>query len=140
MAQQGVCRDVLIHRAEGRVLLGRTSGAADARLEVDNHRVGFDQSGSEQRCEGKHRRSGVAPRGRDEFGTTDLVTKQFRQPVDELVEQTWAGVFGLVPLGVQVLVAEPEVGSEVDDVADLASDLGDDAHGDPMRQTDEYEV
>ena len=49
-------------------------------------------------------------------------------------------MFGLVPLGVEVLVVQSEVGAQVDDVSDPAADLWNDRHADAVRQANEDQI
>ncbi len=83
---------------------------------------------------------GVAAGGCNELRSLQLGSEQLGQAVDEFVEELGAGVLGSVPLGVERLVVETEVGTEVDDVAGLAANPGNDAHADTVWEPAEHHV
>ena len=73
-------------------------------------------------------------------GGPDLVPEQLGEPVGELGQELGGGVGLAVPLRVEVGVLEPEVGGQVDDVADLAQQIGHDRLAGAVGQPEEHEV
>src|SRR5207253_10894949 len=102
-----------VHLAEVRAKADRPACAADARLGVDDD-VRPNQPGRDGGRESEDGSGRVAAWDCDEPGFGQLGAMQLRKSEDRLLEQCWIGVWLAVPLWVQRLVVQPEVGAHVD--------------------------
>ncbi len=73
-------------------------------------------------------------------GGQDLVPIELGQPVGEVRQQPRRRVLLAVPLRVEGRVLQTEVGGQVDDVPDLADQLGDDRLAGAVGQAQEDEI
>ena len=70
--------------------------------------------GPDQRGESQEGGGGIAPRGRDQSCTPELIPVQFGQPIDEPVQKVRRHVGLAIPHGIQRRVGQSEVGGQVD--------------------------
>ena len=121
--------------------LGGPAGARHAADGVDDDAGGLDQPGPQQRGQGQGRGRRVAARPGDEARRrARSVAEQLGQAVDGLGQQLGDGVLLAVPLGVEGGVGQPEVGGQVDDVADPPAELGHDGLAGAVGQAAEGQV
>ena len=102
---------------------------------------GSTTPGAHERGQRQARRpSGSSPGAATCAAAEDLVAEQLGQPVGEVGQQLGRGVRLAVPLRVERRVLQPEVGGQVDEVADLAEQLGHDRLAGAVGQAEEHEV
>ena len=119
VAAEAVRLHALVDLAEHEVGLRLAAGAGDAALGVDDEVA--DQAGPCQRGQREDRGGRVAARASRRWRRRrvdqrlELGAMQLGQAVDRPLEEVRAGVLEAIPARVVGRVAQPEVGSEVDD-------------------------
>src|SRR5829696_200272 len=108
------------HRPTPFRMMGAKSGRATrprgSRLGLDDHWTGeVHDFGLEERVETENAGRSHASGAGDQVGIAQLLTMQLRNAIDERSQELWVLVVVAVPLGVVGGIAQPEVGTEVDD-------------------------
>jgi hypothetical protein len=132
-----VRRHVLVGGDEVRGRARLPPGPRDPGLRVDHHVA--EEPGAGERGEREQRRGRIAARVGDEVGAGDRLPVQLGQAVDALAEQVRRAVLP-VPILVDALVAQAEVGGEVDHTHATLAQRGDGRRGDAVRPADECGV
>ena len=127
VGEQPVGGEVLVNRAERGVGLGRPARSRHPAGRVDDDPCRLNRAGRHQGGEGQGGRGHIAAWCGHQLGLPDPVAEQLGQAEDELTEQLGRGVLLAVPVRVQAGIVQPEVGSQVDDVAHIAAQVADHA-------------
>jgi hypothetical protein len=95
--------------------LRRPPRTGNAALGIDDDRARLDVLAGDEWCESQNARLRIATGVGDELGTANLVAIDFRQSINRLGEVGEIVVTLPIPLGVDVGIAKPIVGAEIDD-------------------------
>ena len=138
--EQPVGGEILVHRVEVGVGLGRPTGAGDPAGGIHHDPGRLDGAVPHEGGDGQRGRRRVTPGRRHQGGPGQLVAKQLGDAEGGLVEELRVGMLGAVPGGVQGGVAKPEVGRQIDDDPDPLAQLRDQVLGRAVGQGEKDQV